>query len=311
MKAKPLLLISICLNLILAGWLGLLLHKPAGFSNGASVAVTPKSTTAPAEQSGAANVARGLRDAPGSAQFDWRQVESEDYRRYLANLRAIGCPEKTINDIIVADVNDLFSSRMASLTKTNHYEYWRKEPLNRSKDQVKQLQDLYAQKREALKALGVDAPDFTDLLGEVFRDNLEESDHQLAFLPEFKRQQIKETLFQQAQQEVADGNDVARSEAIEQQTQTRIQSLLTSEEFKEYELRSSTDALQLRGVLDPLTLTEQEFRAIFDSWRSLKALNSGTEEYRGARGTIEKSLQQLLGPDRFQLYVEAIKPLGY
>jgi len=32
--------------------------------------------------------------------FDWRQVESEDYRTYLANLRAIGCPETTIRDIV-------------------------------------------------------------------------------------------------------------------------------------------------------------------------------------------------------------------
>ena len=115
-------------------------------------------------------------NAPRNTGFDWRQVESEDYRQYLANLRAIDCPEKTIRDIIVADVNDLFASKSASLTKTNQYQYWRKEPVSRSDEQVKQLQDLYAQKREVLKALGVAAPDFTDLLGEAFRDNLEERD---------------------------------------------------------------------------------------------------------------------------------------
>src|SRR5437868_6638046 len=32
-------------------------------------------------------------------QFHWSQIESSDYRAYIANLRAIGCPEPTIRDI--------------------------------------------------------------------------------------------------------------------------------------------------------------------------------------------------------------------
>src|SRR6516162_1933421 len=36
--------------------------------------------------------------------FSWRDVESPDYPVYIANLRAIGCPEQTIRDLIIADV---------------------------------------------------------------------------------------------------------------------------------------------------------------------------------------------------------------
>src|SRR2546426_2113445 len=36
-------------------------------------------------------------------QFRWRQLETEDYRAYIARLRAIGCPEQTIRDIVIAD----------------------------------------------------------------------------------------------------------------------------------------------------------------------------------------------------------------
>ncbi len=36
--------------------------------------------------------------------FDWRKVESSDYREYVANLRAIGCPPATIQDIVSADL---------------------------------------------------------------------------------------------------------------------------------------------------------------------------------------------------------------
>ena len=35
--------------------------------------------------------------------FRWSQLESTDYRQYIANLRAIGCPELTLRDIIMTD----------------------------------------------------------------------------------------------------------------------------------------------------------------------------------------------------------------
>jgi hypothetical protein len=38
----------------------------------------------------------------------WSRIESQDYHAYIANLRAIGCPEPTIRDIIYADVSELF-----------------------------------------------------------------------------------------------------------------------------------------------------------------------------------------------------------
>ena len=47
---------------------------------------------------------------PASA-FHWGQLESSDYREYIANLRAIGCPEATVRDIIFADVRSYFFQR--------------------------------------------------------------------------------------------------------------------------------------------------------------------------------------------------------
>ena len=43
--------------------------------------------------------------------FSWRDVESEDYRQYVQNLRRLGCPEATVDDIAIADVNALFLNR--------------------------------------------------------------------------------------------------------------------------------------------------------------------------------------------------------
>jgi hypothetical protein len=45
----------------------------------------------------------------------WSQLESSDYRTYVANLRSIGCPEQTLRDIITADVGSLFALKRAPL----------------------------------------------------------------------------------------------------------------------------------------------------------------------------------------------------
>jgi len=53
-----------------------------------------------------------------SNAFNWREVESQDYRAYIANLRRISCPEQTIRDIIKADVGELYASRRKDLEKS-------------------------------------------------------------------------------------------------------------------------------------------------------------------------------------------------
>src|SRR5690348_15405623 len=50
-----------------------------------------------------------------SNDFSWSQVESSDYRVYVANLRRIGCPRQTIEDIIRADVHGLYCRKRNQL----------------------------------------------------------------------------------------------------------------------------------------------------------------------------------------------------
>src|SRR5882724_11186316 len=59
--------------------------------------------------------------------FSWQEVESADYPAYVANLRAIGCPEQTIRDIIIADVNALYARRRATELVTADQQWWRAE----------------------------------------------------------------------------------------------------------------------------------------------------------------------------------------
>jgi hypothetical protein len=60
--------------------------------------------------------------------FSWRDIESDDYPTYVANLRDIGCPEQTIRDIIIADVNGLYTKRRALEILTPEQQWWRPEP---------------------------------------------------------------------------------------------------------------------------------------------------------------------------------------
>ena len=104
-KAKLLLVISFCLNAVLvAGWLVNRSIAPA------------VNKSEPAPDAVVTSPARRLPSAPTiqtitvdrEKNIDWTSVESQDYREYIANLRAIGCPEETVRDIIIAEERQSF-----------------------------------------------------------------------------------------------------------------------------------------------------------------------------------------------------------
>ena len=39
-------------------------------------------------------------------------IESADFRKYVAHLRGLGCPDDTIRDVIMADVSEMFRGRV-------------------------------------------------------------------------------------------------------------------------------------------------------------------------------------------------------
>src|SRR5688500_8231861 len=92
-------------------------------------------------------------------KFDWSQLESTDFKTYMANLRAIGCPEETIRDLIVADVNKLFAPRFAALAaETQKFQYWRSSRSKAGKESLLgQLKALQEERRGVLRELlGID-----------------------------------------------------------------------------------------------------------------------------------------------------------
>src|SRR6187551_13474 len=124
---KGILVLSVALNLVACGAVAYL------------VSTKPKTETVSVASSKEASVVQTNSRAKGklgslltttntiTQKINWRIVESEDYRQYIENLRAIGCPEETIRDIIIADVNKLFEARRkeARAASTNKFEFWK------------------------------------------------------------------------------------------------------------------------------------------------------------------------------------------
>src|SRR5687768_14802158 len=58
--------------------------------------------------------------------FNWEQLESEDYRTYIERLRSIGCPEQTIRDIVIADLEKLMAPRVQQINGAKEPpKYWK------------------------------------------------------------------------------------------------------------------------------------------------------------------------------------------
>ncbi|CAN5763515.1 hypothetical protein BH11VER1_BH11VER1_29830 [soil metagenome] len=71
----------------------------------ASISIIP-SNTSPSER-----ITPLLPPPAAPARLHWNQLESEKYPAFVANLRAIGCPEQTIRDIVSAEVRKKFNEK--------------------------------------------------------------------------------------------------------------------------------------------------------------------------------------------------------
>ena len=219
--------------------------------------------------------------ATNRTTFDWRQVESEDYRTYVKNLRAIGCPEQTIRDIVSADVRQAFAAQRAEVMaeRFRDFKYWKAdageaaartalEPRQREVDEA-----MRAAVRELLGGDEAALPTQAEWQQAAWSQ-------QLGFLPLDKREQTQALLLQYAEvdaqiKELAWGHlspesPAERLRVVESYARKReaLNSLLTPEEYELVDLTTSWTANNLRRAMTKFQPTEEEFRAIFRAWRA-------------------------------------------
>ncbi len=256
--------------------------------------------------------------------FDWRTVDSEDYKEYIANLRSVGCPEKTIRNVIVADVNDLYRERYRTLfPRTARIEYWKPgNPLADLFDEemIATQREFQVGKRALIKTLlGAPYTDEDDLSA-IQLDSY--SERLLNFLTPEKRTAMKElqdafaVKMMKTYKDTWRGNDEPAN-AVQAEKEEAMLKILTPDEKFEYDLRRSDTAVILRVGLKDFELSEEEFRAVFPAVkefiaaagkRGFGAIMMGQPDPRpegaAARAVLQAKLNAALGNERFRELID-------
>ncbi|MEW6303001.1 MAG: hypothetical protein AB1705_05990 [Verrucomicrobiota bacterium] len=266
---------------------------------------------------------------------DWRVVESKDYKEYIQNLRAVGCPEETVRDIVIADINRHYASRWKALMMPEPMKYW--EPWDSSfvYSSPKLRAERTALERERAdlirELLGIDAGSET-LKYTMSWTPQDREEQLLAFLPEAKRRAIQEIneKAQRARAEVlarlrtgapntpaslsaSDGNELNR---IQKESTESIRAILAPQEFEQYMLRASPTANTVRSRLVGFNPTEEEFKAIYraqarrDEFNSQPigdpndraAMQRRAEAFGAASAEFNNQLRTALGEQRYADY---------
>lgn len=260
--------------------------------------------------------------------FRWSQLESEDYRTYIERLRAVGCPEQTIRDLIIADVDKLLAPRLlATAPGRKDLQYWQSEEkeLWTSLEQraaQRQQQAIDFEKRNVIRQLmGV------DLVAER-QKVLGQEDYygkRLGFLPDDKRSVVRMAVEKSAHDELAirekvweEGEpltteDQSQLRRIQQQREADIAAALSPEELKQYELRMSSTAYAVRDSLFGMNASEEEFLTLYKLRKSFdNAWGQGEpedpaikEKWAQAGQELVQSIRAKLGDVRYAEYARA------
>lgn len=268
MRWRLITAISLSVNLLLfAGWMA---SRSRAASAAKSLAALSASTNVAPTRSPNVVVRRQF--------FSWRDLESADYPTYIANLRDIGCPEQTIRDIIIADVNALFAKRLATETLTPEQQWWRTTP-------DPEVERVAAEKTAAIEK------ERRTLLASLLGPSWESGD--LANLPRPTRpgvvldgpvlgllnadtKQTVQDISQKSEQRLNEYLDKIRAGGgqpdpaelgrLRRQTREELARVLTPSQLEEFLLRYSMTADELRatfGELQHFNPTPDEFRSVF------------------------------------------------
>jgi hypothetical protein len=263
--------------------------------------------------------------------FEWTQLESEDYRTYINRLRSIGCPEETIRDIVIADLEKLMAPEMKELDGPRERpKYWEPKKLTRILDALEKngkKQEIDFRKREIVRELlGIDlAAERSRVKGES--DFYEE---RLEFLDAEKQTKVRIAMEKANRDEAAlresswlENDQLTTEEreqlrAIEKRKEEEVAQLLTPEELEQYNLWFSPTAYKVRDAFLTLEPNEEDFLALYRLESEFDAKWDGVEpatltpeqqrEMQEAQKNLEAGIREHLGPERYEKYLLTREP---
>jgi LysM repeat protein len=258
--------------------------------------------------------------------FSWQEVESPDYPTYIANLRYIGCPEQTIRDIIIADVNALYTRRRATELLTPEQQWWRSEPdTNVLQSAIEKARGLEDERRGLLARLlgpNWESGDMANLPrpskpgvqldGPILGALSAETKQAIQGISSRSEERLQAYLdAQRTSGKTADPVELAK---LRQQTRDELARVLAPGQLEEYLLRYSQTANDLReqlGQLQYFNATPDEFRAVFRAIdnvdQQIELLGDNTDSAsiqarRSLEAQRENAIRTALGTRRYNEY---------
>ena len=310
MGARSILWVSLGLNLVLAAALAVRHWLPA-----------PVATPAPPPERTAVQTppAAKTRILVRKQFFSWSEIETNDYSAYIANLRDIDCPEPTIRDIIVSEINQLYARRRAAEVPSTSRQWWRAEPdpevVQTAMDKLRALDEERIELLTKLLGPGweIGLPEYqtaeVDLRGPYLDDLTPES--RQAVEQVVNASQSREEAYLRERQKAGLGVDPKEMAKLQQQTRNELAQLLNPTQMEEYLLRYSPTAEQLRRGLRGFEPSADEFRQIFRNLDPVElqiqanysADDDATRKKREElQAQSDATIKQALGNERFQLY---------
>lgn len=344
MRERSLLYLFLALNGLLAGafaiYLFLSTHRQPKIVAGSLPATTNKTakvtpnapkpvavTPAPVTTDPPPVVATAV-PTPSAKKFNWQDVETPEYRAYLDNLRLVGCPEDKIQQIIVADINQLIDQKRLKEAVAHDSPWWKVEPNQYLMVNVLQEKGrVLEEERRSLieKLLGSDAVDHEKTEGLLW--NVQLTGPVLGALPAKTHNAVQEICQRSVERHNAyqwsrfnEGQPINQVELakLREQTRSDLRQMLSPLEVEEFTLRYSHNAHQLRMELAGMDPTPEEFRKIF---RSIDAADHQMQlEYGSVEAMSPKqrerherqrdaAIKDIIPPARFQAYLMTKDPL--
>ncbi len=274
------------------------------------------------------------------ASFHWHQLMSGDLAQYRDKLRAVGCPELTVRDIIVAEINERFRTRREAIMRSAQTQFWetmlRGEAALRG-ELAQPLDDLGAERQQLIVAvlgnagLATSAPPVTPPVDSApssddarllsSRESLWAADL-AGFDPietEWRAVTQLRVAFEEAQRSLDDSTldheeKLRRRESLSAKLESDIRAALGAERYAAYELARDPKFQELHRVARRYGLSDETAKRAFEIQREA---NLAAEQLVGSSSaqtraqaltaiTLEKdrALKQTLGAAPYATFQE-------
>ncbi len=309
-----LLLISLLLNLLLVAIAGGRLLRHTG-----PVASLPEDVRA---GMGIATAKTGvigadLAPAPISSlsAFSWEQLNRSDWFTYRDGLLQIGCPKRTVREIIEPLINRQMLAKMRSILEELDRQFWEKIA-NNSQDSMKQIQEKAEKLGKEFDSLKEDLfAGFPSLNEPVTTE--QGANSQFAFLPPELADRAANVWNEYVEQKKTISRDHADRpqdwapllQLAREQRDAALRSFLSAPEFSELILRieAGAESGSTEGFWDSLSLSRGELIAlqeIKDRYR----VEQGFPVLGESEKKEQAEIQKLLGPTKAAELEQAADP---